>query len=92
MKLLLKKYLHKFHLFFNVRKKTADKYIIKINQRMAGDKMSYQCAWCGSFIVNGNRVSESKALNDKLSHGICCKCKLEVEKDYFTKRNLLKAF
>jgi len=40
----------------------------------------YQCAWCKCLMVNGIGIKKEEEILD-LSHGICIKCKREVEEE-----------
>ncbi len=48
--------------------------------------MFFQCSWCGTFFLNDITLSGPCPLNTSLSHGICCKCKIDMENSYFTEK------
>ena len=50
--------------------------------------MFFQCSWCGTFFLNDITLSGPNPLNTNLSHGICCKCKHDMESSYFSEKEI----
>jgi len=50
--------------------------------------MFFQCSWCGTFFLNDITLSGPSPLNTKMSHGICCKCKIDMERSYFSEKEI----
>jgi len=51
--------------------------------------MFFQCSWCGTFFLNDITLSGPNPLNTNLSHGICCKCKIDMERSYFSEKEMI---